>query len=360
MKILRLCYTFPTEELPSASIQQFYIEKYSKYKSIYLLRQQSSDLKFLLGIERHVFKNIFDNKNIINKFANKVALNTKLIFFFIFKISKYNLKIHVHNINYLPFAIFIKFFYKNEIYLSLGGTDLYKILKYKTLKYFLKKIDNIFVVSNDFENKLKKIGIKKIINHQNGVDHNIFYKNEKVIKKNQLLCISNIRKVKGIHFLLDSYKLFLEKNKNYELVIAGKIYYDEYYNYLKEKINELNLSNKVTFKDSLNHYEISKIINESKLTLLSSYSEGFPKVIIESMSCGVPVVSTDVGNVREIAFDCGIICPVNDVVSFAKAMNKLINDENIYKICQQNSLKKSKTFSWKNVVSIIDKTYEQT
>ena len=64
-------------------------------------------------------------------------------------------------------------------------------------------------------------------------------------KKNIILSVGNIRKVKGIDTLIEAFYYFNKSNKNYKLVIIGKNYNDEYYRFIKKKIFDYKLINKV-------------------------------------------------------------------------------------------------------------------
>lgn len=88
--------------------------------------------------------------------------------------------------------------------------------------------------------------------------------------------------------------------------------------------------------------DINQLINKTKVLLLTSESEGMPSVIIESMACGVPVVSSDVGDIGDIIQDGKngfLVEKFDDVSSYKNKLIKILSDKKVYKKMSEESLK---------------------
>ncbi len=72
--------------------------------------------------------------------------------------------------------------------------------------------------------------------------------------------------------------------------------------------------------------ELSEIYKKMDCLVLSSITEGFPNVLIEAMSFGVPCISTDVGDAREIIADTGWIVPSEDQNALEKALEEVYRE----------------------------------
>ncbi len=81
-----------------------------------------------------------------------------------------------------------------------------------------------------------------------------------------------------------------------------------------------------TFRFAGYHNQPAKIFTTGDISLLSSISEGFPFTVLESMSCGTPVVGTDVGGVKEALEGHGVVAPPRDPEAFGAGIVKLLSD----------------------------------
>jgi colanic acid/amylovoran biosynthesis glycosyltransferase len=93
-------------------------------------------------------------------------------------------------------------------------------------------------------------------------------------------------------------------------------------------ISDLNLTGKVHLHGRLTPLEVRDRLQRSNAFLLSSVSEGISNAVLEAMACGLPVVSTDCGGMREAITDGkdGFLVPVRDPEAMAVALARLAMD----------------------------------
>lgn len=137
-----------------------------------------------------------------------------------------------------------------------------------------------------------------------------------------ILFVGRIAKVKGIDLLLKSYKMLSSKSDKTSLVIVGE---GEYMPQLRENIRKMGLS-KVTLIGNIPHSAVPEIMNCADVFVLPSLSEGSPTVVREALACGIPVVSTKVGDVHTIINDSSIGKLVShDEYELCNAINSFLN-----------------------------------
>lgn len=118
---------------------------------------------------------------------------------------------------------------------------------------------------------------------------------------NPILVPRNINEQRGIHLAIQAFAIFVEKYPETRLVIAGNFQEEAYKMYLFRLINDLDLIGKVLFLGSVNWSKMVDVYSSSIMTLIpSTFSEGTSLSALESMACGTPTISTNIGGLRDL------------------------------------------------------------
>ena len=138
--------------------------------------------------------------------------------------------------------------------------------------------------------------------------------------------ISGVIKEKGVDEIIEASK---QLGTNFTIDIYGPLLKGDY------QIEDVN-KGKVTYKGVLSAEEVIPKLNEYDVLLLPSYKEGYPGIIIEAYSLGIPVIATRLKGISEIvdAYKTGILVEPKNVEELIDAIN-FFNKENYAKISQQ-------------------------
>jgi len=210
-----------------------------------------------------------------------------------------------------------------------------------TSKFIIKSLNlanAVLSVSEDLKSHIINLGIEesKIIVVPNGVNINLFKPRSKIdlrrklnlpIEKNIVIYIGSLRKIKGVDFLIEAARYFL--NSNTILVLLGRD--DGLKKALLERSKKLEIAEKIIFLNQLPHDEIPLWVSASDLLVLPSISEGRPNVILEALASEVPVVATNVGGIPEIVSDGinGFLVYERNILEFAEKVDLLLNNDKL-------------------------------
>lgn len=360
-------------------LKSFY--KKNNYKFTYLHIINSLDIG---GAEKVFFditkskKNIliisltkkgFYGKKLIKKGYKVISLNMKKNIFallkvikLIFIINRYNPKV-VHTWMYhsnLIGGIAAKLSGTRKVYWSVHHDYEYSnfltFCEMKILTFLSFFIPNkiIFCSKSSKDNHLKN-GYNSRIFYiiENGVSLKKYKPNKELRNKirnklginDKCLLIGNISRyhpIKDHDTLLKSLSVLKsDKNLLFKCVLIGNGLSKDNIKLL-QKIKDLNLENNIIlYGKSL---EIYKLLNAFDLYILSSKSECFPLTLLEAMACGIPCISTNVGDAKEMIGDSGWIIEPEDFKSLAESINNIIKNKFLLNYKSQLGINRVKNF----------------
>jgi len=195
----------------------------------------------------------------------------------------------------------------------------------------VKIINNSRVSALGHEEKLGYRADKRII-IPNGFDASVFVPSAEArgsvraelnVAQDALLIalFARFHPVKDHAGFLRAASLLLEKHPQVHFVLAGKDV-DSNNNHLRDLINSLRVSSHVHLLGERD--DMPRLAAAMDIVSLTSHAEGFPNVIGEAMSCGVPCAVTDVGDSRWIVGETGKVSQPGDAVALAKSWQELI------------------------------------
>jgi glycosyltransferase involved in cell wall biosynthesis len=229
---------------------------------------------------------------------------------------------------------------------SEGNTIKQKILKFVMIKLYtqgLKSSDKIIFQNKDDQALFLKLKIFKKKNlsyivNGSGVDLS-FYPLTSLPSKPIFLMIARLLVVKGVREFVEAAKIVRLRFPNAKFKLVGGL--DQNPSSISSK--ELHLWIKQGNIEYLGELKsVHSILQSSKFFVLPSYREGLPRSILEALSTGRPIITTDTPGCRETVIHQknGLLVPVRDVTALAKAMIKLLNgkDEAIKKMAKESYL----------------------
>ena len=83
------------------------------------------------------------------------------------------------------------------------------------------------------------------------------------------------------------------------------------------------------------------------VAVVPSLTEAFGLVALEALACGVPVVTTNAGGLKEIVVDgeCGLVVPAGDHVALARALHALLTDDQLRRRLTAGARPRAEKFS---------------
>ena len=166
-----------------------------------------------------------------------------------------------------------------------------------------------------------------------------------------LICVGRLEKRKNFSLVIQAVAKLRRENIRCNVLIVGD---GEEKECLMRLVNELHMTDTVSFLG----YKQNPLpyLQRADILCLSSFAEGFPTVVLESMALGKPFVTTPVAGASEELADngnCGLVADWN-ADDYAKKIKTLLTDKELYDRMSKNCVEKVKEFSVENTVRQFD------
>ncbi len=256
----------------------------------------------------------------------------------------------------------------------LAPSEKWQVLLYRPLllfeQYSLERCNNFITVSNWMRNMLLENYpnlSRNITTIYNGIDPNRFSpakakENIEVIEninKPIVLFSSRMTTAKGAQFLIKAMPKILNENKEVHFVFVGAGDSNPWVSLLKGYgIGPEYYS----FLGYVDYEVLPALYAKATMYLLPTLYENFPFRMIEAMSCGTPVIGSNICAIPEAIEDSknGILIPPRNDEAIANAILVLLGDESYTKSLGDNARKTVlEKFAWDRIINEMTKIYEE-
>jgi glycosyltransferase involved in cell wall biosynthesis len=172
--------------------------------------------------------------------------------------------------------------------------------------------------------------------------------------------VGRIEKTKNVFLLIKAFEKIANQFPHTYLLIAGSTsnYVDELKAYSQQLPKEI--SERIKWQLNFPVERKALLFNSLDILVLPSHNESFGIVFLEAWSCKKPVIGTSIGAVRDVIADGvdGLLMEIDNEVSLAEKLVKLITDETLRKTMGENGFRKVKeNYTWDIIVSRLRQCY---
>lgn len=238
-------------------------------------------------------------------------------------------------------------------YFSLAST-MFKMLmtRPQALRYILGYARQIVTVSeHSRQDLIHVLGIpeQQISLCHPGVDPASDNRSERPpleLPVNYLLCVARPDPHKNFRGLIEAYAaLPNDLRLKHSLVLAGPE--DERYSpALQRQIQALGLGEQVILTGAVQSEDLANLYAHARLFVFPSLYEGFGLPVLEAMAQGVPVISSSVSSMPEVAGDAAILVNPEQISEITAAMARLLADSELSQALGQRGKQRAAHFSW--------------
>jgi glycosyltransferase involved in cell wall biosynthesis len=163
----------------------------------------------------------------------------------------------------------------------------------------------------------------------------------------KLITACRVEDRKGVDIVIESLPLILKKFPNATLDIVGD---GSMLGKLKARAKNLNIEKKITFHGKVKHFKVIELMKQADVFCFpTSASEGFPKVVVEALACGLPVITTKVSVLpRLIGNGAGVLLDQPTMENLAGAVKEICSDAEKYNQMSSQAIATAQRYSLEN------------
>jgi len=178
------------------------------------------------------------------------------------------------------------------------------------------------------------------------------------IKPDFILSVCTLEPRKNLPRLVQAYALLPHQlQQKYQLVLVGGKGWNN--QELVKIIHDLNLKEKVALPGYVAEEDLPYFYNQAKVFVYPSLYEGFGLPVLEALSCGAPVITSNVSSMPEVAGKAAILINPYKEEEIASALRKVLTSEKLRETLSHKGIVQAKKFSWRRTAEATLKVFQK-
>lgn len=304
-----------------------HIDRTKRHKIFYLIK----------GLSEFIFR-LPVAKGVHIHFSEPVSIRRKYMFFKIARFFRKPIIIHFHAFS---------------VETTLSGKQNY------IYDYIFKNSDKVVVLSNQWKEwvlNIIKMDKNKLVVIPNPCPTVTF---DKVHKQKRILYAGTLNERKGYADLIRAFAKVAKKNPDWKLVFAGNGEIEKGRSIAKK----LGIISQIDFLGWVKGDEKDQQFRMASIFCLPSYAEGFPMAVLDAWAYGIPVITTPVGGIPDVAISGGNMLLFNpgNISELANHLSELmVNDKLQNKLALASKDFSENAFSLRRIDNLCNKLYHET
>jgi glycosyltransferase involved in cell wall biosynthesis len=173
-----------------------------------------------------------------------------------------------------------------------------------------------------------------------------------------ILYVGSIEPRKNLIRLLEAYAQLCQWSTSWSLVVVGarNIWKSSP---VGETTEKLKLKPFVHFTGYIPDVDLPGIYNGADLFVFPSLYEGFGLPVLEAMSCGTPVITSNTSSLPEVAGEAALLVDPYNVEEIMAAMRRVLEDSALARDLSERGLERAKKFTWEKTAQRTISVYEK-
>lgn len=211
------------------------------------------------------------------------------------------------------------------------------------------RVVTVSSVSREDIHAVYGIPLERIDIAEPGVEPELFTLNREP-RDNLIVCVSTLHPHKNIDRLIDAFAAFRVRRPAYRLVLAGMRGFHGAA--VENRIRELALADSVTLTGWQPREEILRLYAQATFSVFPSTFEGFGMPVAEALAAGVPLITSDIRPMKDVAGEAALLFPPEDTGALASRMEEFAADPRLREEFAARGRVRAATYTWERAARV--------